>query len=80
MCRVLEIRPTSRITRYSGFWSAYAKAQGGMSKLADDTELAREALYRMLSEDGNPTFTSISTVLHALGIQLQFVPAEHTDN
>ena len=54
-----------------------AKAQGGMSKLANDTELAREALYRMLSEDGNPTFSSISAVLHAVGIQLQFVPTEH---
>ena len=57
-----------------------AKAQGGMSKLAGDTELARESLYRMLSEEGNPTFASISAVLHSLGIQLQFVPAQHGES
>ena len=56
-----------------------AKAQGGMSKLAKETDLAREALYRMLSENGNPTFSSISAVLHAIGIQLQCVPAEPTE-
>ena len=51
-----------------------AKAHGGMSKLAEDTELAREALYRMFSDAGNPTFTSISTVMETLGIQIKFTP------
>lgn len=48
-----------------------AKAQGGMTKLSEKTDLAREALYRMLSEEGNPTFTSISAVIDALGLQLK---------
>lgn len=49
-----------------------AKAQGGMSKLAEDTEIAREALYRMFSDAGNPTFASISAVIESLGIKMQF--------
>ena len=49
-----------------------AKARGGMSKLAEDTEIAREALYRMFSDSGNPTFASISSVIESLGIKMQF--------
>ncbi len=51
-----------------------AKANGGMSKLAADANLAREALYRMFSEAGNPTFASISAVIESLGIKIQFTP------
>jgi len=54
-----------------------AKAQGGMKKLSEDTDIQRESLYTMFSEDGNPTFKNISAALDALGIKLQFVPAEH---
>ena len=49
-----------------------AKAQGGVARLAEDTNLAREALYRMLSDAGNPTFSSISAITKALGIKMQF--------
>ena len=52
-----------------------AKAHGGMSKLAERTELAREPLYRALSESGNPSFKNVSTVLQALGMQVQLVPS-----
>ena len=48
-----------------------AKARGGMSKLAEETNLTREALYRMLSNDGNPTFSSISSIIEALGLKLE---------
>lgn len=51
-----------------------AKAQGGMKKLSEDTELAREALYRMFSNAGNPTFASISAVIESLGIKIKFAP------
>ena len=54
-----------------------AKAHGGMSKLAENVEIPRESLYQMLSEEGNPSFSNVSTVLEALGIHVQFVPAEH---
>ena len=42
----------------------------GMTQLARDTGLAREALYRSLSADGNPSFASVAKVLHALGLKL----------
>jgi probable addiction module antidote protein len=47
-----------------------AEAWGGIGKLAADTHLAREALYRMLSENGNPQLSSLEKILHALGLRL----------
>jgi len=43
---------------------------GGMSKLAEATNLNRESLYRMLSENGNPELNSLSRLLQALGLKL----------
>jgi probable addiction module antidote protein len=42
----------------------------GMSRIAEETGLAREALYRSLTSDGNPTLKSMLTVMHALGLEL----------
>jgi probable addiction module antidote protein len=47
-----------------------AEAWGGMGKLAGETHLAREALYRMLSENGNPQLSSLDKILQALGLRL----------
>lgn len=44
------------------------EARGGMTALARETELSREALYRTLSEGGNPTLETLSKVLGALGL------------
>ncbi len=52
-----------------------AKARG-MSQLARDTGLARPALYRALSPDGNPEFETVLKVLRALGVTLKPVVAE----
>jgi probable addiction module antidote protein len=46
------------------------EAQGGMTALAKETELSREALYRTLSENGNPTLETLSKVLGALGLRV----------
>ncbi|MDZ4761337.1 MAG: putative addiction module antidote protein [Alphaproteobacteria bacterium] len=46
-----------------------AKAHG-MTQLAKDTGLTREALYRALSEQGNPEFSTVLKVLRALGLRL----------
>ncbi len=42
----------------------------GMSKIASETGLNRESLYRSLSENGNPQFSTISKVAKALGCKL----------
>ncbi len=44
--------------------------QRGMTRVARETGLAREALYRALSSDGNPEFATIVRVTGALGLQL----------
>jgi probable addiction module antidote protein len=49
-----------------------AEAYGGIGVLAKATKLNREGLYDMLSEKGNPRFSSLSTVLDALGIKVEF--------
>jgi len=42
----------------------------GMTAVAKDSGLAREALYRALSADGDPRLSTLVGVLNALGIQL----------
>jgi probable addiction module antidote protein len=49
---------------------AVARARGGMAQLAQETGLSREALYRALSDTGNPELATILKVLRALGIRL----------
>lgn len=51
-----------------------ARAHGGVKALSDESGLAREALYRMLSENGNPRLSSLVAVLHALGLDLSVKP------
>lgn len=47
-----------------------AEAQGGMTHLAENSGIKREALYRALSPKGNPTLTTLMAVLGALGLRL----------
>ena len=42
----------------------------GMSGLAAETGVKRQQLYRALSEDGNPTLETLTTVISALGFRL----------
>lgn len=46
----------------------------GMSEIAKKSGLGRQALYRALSEDGNPTLETLLGVLDALGLQLTVHP------
>lgn len=48
----------------------------GMSRLARDTGLGRESLYKSLSGEGNPSFATILKVTTALGLQLHAMPAQ----
>jgi probable addiction module antidote protein len=42
----------------------------GMTQIANQTGLGRESLYKALSPDGNPEFSTILKVVNALGLQL----------
>ncbi|MDR3455201.1 MAG: putative addiction module antidote protein [Rhodoferax sp.] len=56
--------------------SGIAKALGniarakGMTQVAKDAGLSRESLYRALSADGNPSFSTVLKVARALGVKL----------
>ena len=41
-----------------------------MSQLARDTGISREGLYRALSAEGNPEFSTVMKVIRALGVKL----------
>jgi probable addiction module antidote protein len=43
---------------------------GGVRQLANQTQLNRESLYRMLSEKGNPELSSLNAILTSLGFRL----------
>jgi probable addiction module antidote protein len=42
----------------------------GMTELARQTGISREALYRAFSESGNPTLDTLVRVMKALGVRL----------
>jgi len=46
-----------------------------ISQLSRDTGLSREGLYKALSEDGNPTFATVTKIAKALGLQIKFETA-----
>lgn len=47
---------------------------GGVRQLANQTQLNRENLYRMLSEKGNPELSSLNAILTTLGFRLAVEP------
>lgn len=42
----------------------------GVSQIADMAGLSRKGLQKALSENGNPQFSSINAILHAMGYRL----------
>ena len=52
-----------------------AKARG-MSQVAKTAELNRERLYKALSENGNPEFSTVMRVIRTLGFTLAARPAQ----
>lgn len=47
-----------------------AKAKG-MTALARETGLTREALYRVVGDDGNPTLETLTRIIKAFGLRLE---------
>ena len=52
----------------------YIARTRNMSDLARDAELNRAGLYRALSEDGNPTLSTLLKITRALGLRLRIEP------
>lgn len=51
-----------------------AEARGGVARIAENTGLNREALYRTLSRRGNPQLSSLTAILEASGLRLTVRP------
>jgi probable addiction module antidote protein len=51
-----------------------------MARVAEEAGVAREALYRMLCGTGNPTYSSLTGILSALGLRIMFVPEVSAGN
>lgn len=49
-----------------------------MGKVADAAGVSRESLYRSLSAEGNPRFTTVLRVLDALGYTIEVKPKAKT--
>ena len=50
-----------------------AKAHG-MADVARRAEVGEKTLFRALSENGNPTISTLHKVLHAVGLRLSVTP------
>ena len=50
----------------------------GMTQVARETGLGRESLYKSLSPEGNPEFSTVLRVLKALGIRLRATVDDET--
>lgn len=44
----------------------------GMTKLAQETGLSREGLYKSFGKQGNPSFVTVSKVASVMGLKLTF--------
>lgn len=47
----------------------------GMAEVARRADVGDKTLFRSLSENGNPTLTTVHKVLHAVGLRLRVAPA-----
>ena len=57
-----------------------AQAFGGVSQLAEETNLNATTLYRTLSRKGNPELKSLTAILKAMGMRLAVQPIEHSSH
>lgn len=50
------------------------QANSGLTKVAQETGLGRESLYKTLSEQGNPHLLTIEKVLKSIGMKITIIP------
>jgi probable addiction module antidote protein len=51
---------------------------GDIASVAEEAQLSRQNVYRILSKEGNPTLTSVRSLLHVLGLELAVQPYSAT--
>lgn len=69
---VLEENDSSLLTAAIG---DVAKARG-MTEIAKNVGMSRTSLYKSLSKEGNPEFSTIINVMHSLGVKLSISPLQ----
>ena len=88
-----HLRSPEEMAAYLDVWldefpddvSGIARAVGdiarakGMTQVAKDAGLSRESLYRALSQEGNPSLSTILKVLAAIGLRLSVSVATRDD-
>ncbi len=67
-----EVAATGDESDFIHALSTAARAKG-MTEVAEQAGVTRASLYKSLSRDGNPNFTTISKVTKALGCKLAVV-------
>jgi probable addiction module antidote protein len=67
-----EVAATGDESDFIHALSTAARAKG-MTEVAEQAGVTRASLYKSLSRDGNPNFTTISKVTKALGCKLVVV-------
>ena len=55
-----------------------ALAFGGVRTIAEQAELNPTQLYRTLSAEGNPSLSSLTAILKAMGLRIAVRPIEKT--
>lgn len=46
-----------------------------MSELAKEAHISRQSCYRMLSQKGNPRWNNITSLISAMGLQVEISPS-----
>jgi DNA-binding phage protein len=45
-----------------------------IQEVANESKISRQHLYRIISGDGNPTFDTLTSILQAVGLTIDFKP------
>ena len=53
------------------------EARGGITEAAKKSGLARQSIYRALSENGNPTLSTLAQLAAVAGLQLTLTKSQH---
>jgi len=48
----------------------------GISELSNQSGLPRATIYKALAKTGNPRFSSLTSILHALGLKITIQPED----